>query len=356
MASLDTIRQILSLSFAGNTLFDYSFAAVVFIISIFILKIFKFIIVHKLKKLTKKTKTEIDDLIIDIIDRVHWPFYILLSLYISVQTIVIPDYAVTALHYIFIILFTYYIVKGINSIIDYSSEKIIQKAEKENKGEDTSFVGVLSRIIKIIMWIFAFVLVLSNMGYNISTILAGLGIGGIAIALALQSILGDIFAAFSLYFDKPFQKGDFIIIDNDMGTVKHIGIKTTRIETLQGQELVVSNKELTDKRINNYKKMEKRRVAFGFGVTYQTPTAKLKKIPDNVKKIINSIKGVEANRIHFKQFGDSSLNFEVVYYIDSNDYNVYMDVQQEINLKIKQEFEKEKIEFAYPTQTIFVEK
>jgi small-conductance mechanosensitive channel len=356
MASLDTIKQILSVSFAGNTLFDYTFAAVVFIISLFILKIFKFVIVNKLKKLAKKTKTEIDDLIIHIIDKVHWPFYILLSLYIAIQTIIIPAYAVKAIGYIFIILITYYFVKGINSIIDYSAEKIIQKAEKEEKGADTSFVGVLSRIFKIVVWIFAVVLILANMGYNISTILAGLGIGGVAIALALQSILGDVFAAFSLYFDKPFQKGDFIIIDDDMGVVKHIGIKSTRIETLQGQELIISNKELTDRRINNYKKMEKRRVAFSFGVVYQTPTAKLKKIPDTVKSIINHIKGVEANRVHFNQFADSSLNFEVVYYIDSNEYGVYMDVQQEINLKIKEAFEKEKIEFAYPTQTIFVEK
>jgi len=165
-----------------------------------------------------------------------------------------------------------------------------------------------------------------------------------------------LFSAFAIYFDKPFKDGDFIIIGNDMGTIKHIGIKSTRIQTLEGQELVVSNSELTSIRVNNYMKMEDRRVVFKFGVEYSTSLEKLKKINEIVKKIVKGAKNADLDRVHFKEFGDFSLNYEVVYYIHSPDYTEYMDVQQEINFKLKEAFEKEGIVFAFPTQTIFLEK
>jgi small-conductance mechanosensitive channel len=141
-----------------------------------------------------------------------------------------------------------------------------------------------------------------------------------------------------------------------MGTVKDIGLKSTRIVTLNGQELVVSNHEITSARINNYKKMQKRRIVFSFGVKYETPLKKLKKIPLIVKNILDKTELAELNRVHFKSFGDFSLVYEVVYFMLVPDYNKYMDTQQEINLALKREFEREKIEFAYPTQTIYYSK
>jgi small-conductance mechanosensitive channel len=168
--------------------------------------------------------------------------------------------------------------------------------------------------------------------------------------------LADIFASFSIHFDKPFKVGDFIIIGNDMGTVKKIGIKSTRITTLEGDELVVSNRDLTETRVHNYKRMRKRRVSFELGVEYSTPVKKLKKIPKIVEGIIKGIDLLEFDRAHFKNFGDFSLNFEVVYYLKSKDYNVYMDKQQEINLKIKEKFDKERIKIAFPTQQIFLKR
>ena len=348
------IKEVLAYYLGGNTLYDYSFALIVFIISIIVLKVFKSVILSRLKKLAKKTKTDIDDLIVDILDKMHWPFYFLIALYLAVQTLILPDYIANGIYYAFIIFITYYIVRGIQSIIDFFTHRVIDKRIK--KKADISFVYILSRFFKISLWLIAFLLILSNLGYNISTLLAGLGIGGIAIALAIQNILGDIFAAFSLYFDRPFEVGDFIIIDNDKGIVKKIGIKSTRIQTLEGQELVISNRELTDKRINNYKKMEKRRVAFTVGVTYQTPTRKLEKIPRIIESILRKMKELELDRVHFRTFGPYSLDFEIVYYLGTRDFKEYMDTQQKINLQIKKAFEKEKIEFAYPTQTVFVEK
>ena len=187
-------------------------------------------------------------------------------------------------------------------------------------------------------------------------LIAGLGIGGLAVGLALQGILGDLFSAFTIYFDKPFEEGDFIIIGNDMGTIKHIGIKSTRIQALGGQELVISNSELTSTRVNNYKKMDTRRVVFGFGLEYKTSVAKLEKIKKIVEGVVKKEKHSTLDRVHFKGFGDSSLDFEVVYYVDSNDYNIYMDVQEKINLGIKGLIEKEGVSFAFPSRTVYTKK
>ena len=215
---------------------------------------------------------------------------------------------------------------------------------------------ILNKIIKGVLWAVAVIIILSNFGYNVSALAAGLGIGGLAIAFAMQNILSDVFASFSIYFDKPFRIGDFIIVGDDLGTVKHIGIKTTRIQTLQGQELIISNKELTETRVNNYKKMERRRISFTFGVEYGTKLKQLKKISSIVKEILDKIKIADLDRVHFKQFGDFSLNFEVVYYVNKPDYLTYMDTQQEINFALKERFEKEGIVFAFPTQTIYLNK
>ena len=211
-------------------------------------------------------------------------------------------------------------------------------------------------IVKVAVWILGIVFLLSNLGYDVTSIIAGLGIGGIAIALAAQTILGDLFSYFVILFDRPFEIGDFIIIDDKMGVVEYIGIKTTRLRTLSGEQLICSNKDLTDSRVHNYKRMQKRRVVFSIGVTYQTPADVLESIPRLVKEIIEKKDAVIYDRGHFAGFGDFSLNFEFVYYVLSSDYNKYMNTQQEILLNIYRSFENKKIDFAYPTQTIFLEK
>ncbi|MCK4428221.1 MAG: mechanosensitive ion channel family protein, partial [candidate division Zixibacteria bacterium] len=193
-------------------------------------------------------------------------------------------------------------------------------------------------------------------GFKISTVIAGLGIGGIAVALAAQAILGDLFSYFSILFDRPFEVGDFIILDDYLGTIEHIGIKTTRVRSLGGEQLVFSNADLTNSRLRNYKRMAKRRVVFKLGVTYQTTLEQVKEIPTIIKNIIQNITDTVFDRAHFSSYGDFSLVFETVYYVLSRDYNKYMNIQQEINFAIKEEFEKRGIEFAYPTQTLFLEK
>ncbi len=195
-----------------------------------------------------------------------------------------------------------------------------------------------------------------NLGFKISTVGAGLGIGGIAVALAAQALLGDLFAYFTILFDRPFEIGDFILLGDHMGTIERLGIKTTRISSLSAEQIVISNKDLTDSRVRNYKRMEKRRVVFRIGGTYQTPAEALKAIPDVVADVFRGIEGASLDRVHFFSYGAFSLIYEIVYYVDGNDYTKYMDIQQAANLRIYEEFEKRKIEFAYPTQTLYVNK
>ena len=213
--------------------------------------------------------------------------------------------------------------------------------------------GVVT-LLKTAVWAAAAAFLLDNLGFNITTLLAGVGIGGVAVALASQAILGDLFSYFVILFDKPFQRGDFIIVGDKMGAVEYVGLKTTRLKSLGGEELVFSNTDLTNSRVHNYKKMDRRRVAFKIGVTYETPSEKLKRIPAIIKDIITNIEGATFDRSHFQGYGDFALVFETVYYVAGPDYNIYMDIQQQINFAIKDELEKLGVEFAYPTQTVYL--
>ncbi|MDD3920628.1 MAG: mechanosensitive ion channel family protein [Eubacteriales bacterium] len=205
---------------------------------------------------------------------------------------------------------------------------------------------------KFIIWSVIVILFLQNIGVKIDALIAGLGISGLAIAFAAQVVLEDVFCYFTIFFDRPFELGDYIVVGEQMGTVEHIGVKTTRLRALDGEQLVLSNKDLTSSRIQNYKTMEKRRVVLHLGVTYDTPADTMQQIPGIIKEIIQKTPDTEFARAHFYAFNDSSLDFEIVYFILSSDYDLFMDRQQEVGLKVKALFDERGINFAFPTQTL----
>lgn len=224
---------------------------------------------------------------------------------------------------------------------------------EEDAATVTTFTA-LGFIGRIALWTVVLLLALDNLGVEVSALIAGLGIGGVAVALALQNVLGDLFASLSIVLDKPFVIGDFIIVDNYLGTIEHVGLKTTRVRSLSGEQLIFANSDLLKSRIRNYKRMVERRIVFTLGVTYQTPYEKLKKIPQIIKEVLEKQENARLDRAHFKEYGDFSLNYEIVYYVQSPDYYLYMDIQQAVNLEIYRRFQEEGIEFAYPTQTLFL--
>ncbi len=346
-------NPIMSYSIWGNSILDYTISLAVFLVLLVALKYTQILILKYLKRLSQKTKTDIDDTLVQIVRTVKPPFYSFLTLYIAVKILTTSDLIDKIFNSVLLIWIVYQITLASQIFITYILKKSFN--DEEDKGVQNA-VGILNTFAKVVIWATGILLVLSNLGVNITSLVAGLGIGGIAIAFALQKILGDLFSSFAIYLDKPFKAGDFIVIGDQSGTVEKIGIKTTRIKTLQGEELIIPNQELTSSHIRNFKKMEKRRAVFSFGITYETPTSKLREIPNMIEGIISPIKFAELDRVHFRTFDDSALTYEVVYYVESNEYMTYMDIQQEINLQIKESFEKEGIDMAYPTQTIYLNK
>jgi small-conductance mechanosensitive channel len=217
-------------------------------------------------------------------------------------------------------------------------------------------VSALGFVGRIALWTVVLLLALDNLGVDVTALVAGLGVGGIAVALAAQNILGDLFASMSIVLDKPFVLGDFVAVGEFMGSVEHVGLKTTRIRSLTGEQLVFSNADLLQSRLRNYGRMKERRVLFALGVVYHTPRDKLARIPDLLREAVQSENKARFDRAHFKGFAASSLDFEVVYYMTVPDYSTYMDVQQAINLRIVELFAADGIDFAYPTQTVHVVK
>ena len=332
-------------------------AVIIFVLTFLIGWIVYHIFAHYFTKWAKKTKTTIDD---EIIKNVKKPIYflvLLIGFWYAIDQLVFLDEYDIYIGYLFltleILLIAYIITRVINVLLTWYTDRLVRKTKKE---VSTNIVIIFRKLLHVIVYIFAFITILYFSEIDLSGALVGLGVGGIAIAFALQNVLSDAFSAFSIFFDRPFEIGDFIVVGDDAGTVTHVTMKSTRIKLLRGEELVISNRTILDKSIHNYKKLKKRRIVFTIGVTYGTPIKKLKKIEGIIREVIGKCPMCDIDRIHFREFGAFSLNFEIVYFIDSSDYNKYMDIQQQINFGIAEAFEKEKIEIAFPTQTIFLAK
>ena len=273
-------------------------------------------------------------------------------IYIGINYLELSEKANQVIRIAVAVIITYFVLRLISTTALHGLQSYVRRQEH---GEDKiKQLGGIMLLLNILIWVIGIIFLFDNLGYNVGTIIAGLGIGGIAIALAAQNILGDLFNYFVIFFDRPFEIGDFIILDDKKGSVEHIGIKTTRLKSLSGEQLIVSNSDLTTSRLHNYKRMERRRIEFRIGLTYQTSLEQVKEVPVIIRNIITSMEGATIDRTHFKEYGDSGLIFETVYFVENAEFNSYMDIQQEINLKLFEEFEKRKIDFAYPSLSVYL--
>lgn len=349
---IDFFQNYLSL---GQLESEVVVSIIIFLLAItigwIVYSLFKRYLVHW----AKETETTIDDQILRNIKAPIILLALLLGLHYALQPLSFLGSYSETISQLFsvaqILVATFIIVRVLNILVSWFGERA-----KSEKRMSEHLLSILKQILRAIVYLFALFAIMSVFNVDLSGIVVGLGVGGIAIALALQNILADAFSAFLIYFDRPFEIGDYIVIGEYSGTVKKIGIRSTRIQLLQGEELVISNRELTTTSIRNFKKLKKRRVVFKFGVAVDTPLMKLKKIPQLVKEIINDVKLAEFDRAHFSEFGDFTFNFEVIYYIKTPNYQKYMDIKQAINFGLLEAFEKENIVMPYPTQTILFEK
>ncbi|MCK4906457.1 MAG: mechanosensitive ion channel family protein [Spirochaetes bacterium] len=347
---------ILDYVFYHNSVKKWLIALAVTIGVMILLSFVKRIVHSKLSKFAAKTKTSIDDFITEVISKTKFFFFFFIGIYFGSKVLNLPVKNTQLLGKITIVILLIQVAIWVNHLITILLEKYRKLKMLEENASARASISAISFISKLLLWIIITGLILDNLGFDITTLVAGLGVGGIAVALAAQNILGDLFASFLIVLDKPFVIGDFVIVDNFMGVIENVGLKTTRIRSLGGEQLIFANSDLLKSRIRNYKRMTERRVVFGFGVTYQTSYEKLQKIPDLVKEIIVSVEDTRFDRAHFAKYNDSSLDFEVVYYCLTPDYNKYMDMQQKINLDLFKRFEQDKVDFAYPTQTVYIEK
>lgn len=347
--------EFLEIVYLGNTVQNWLIALVILLVTFMVLKIIQRLVISRLSKLAAATDNQVDDLLVSMLKQTKFLILLVASAYLASQAITIkPSIAVLWQKAVILIL----IVQGglwASAGISFALGRTIQKRMDQDASSATT-ISLLGFVARLVLWVIVLLLVLDNLGVNITGLVAGLGIGGIAVALAVQNILGDLLASLSIVLDKPFVIGDFVVVDALSGTVEHIGLKTTRVRSLSGEQLIFSNNDLLKSRIRNYKRMEERRIVFGFGVVYQTPQEKLTLIKTMVGDIVKKQENARLDRVHFKDYGDSSLNFEVVYFVAKPDFNLYMDVQEAINLEIFRRFAEEGIEFAYPTQTLYLQK
>lgn len=335
----------------GNAVSEWLIAIGLAAVSTIGLGIVKRLIVFRLGKLAEKTETDIDDMLIDLVKRTRRIILFAVGVWIGARYLVLPDEADAWFHKgLRLVIFVQLGLWAIG-LLDYGIHKIT--GGKDSDAARKMGVSVLNLIGRTLIWSTIALLVLQNVfDQNVTALLTGLGVGGIAVALALQNVLGDLFASISILLDKPFVVGDAITVGDFTGTVEQIGIKTTRLKSVNGEQIIMGNSDLVHSRIRNFKRLQERRAVFTIGVTYQTSREKLDRIPAMLREIVERAPQVRFDRAHFAKFADSALVFEVAYFVQHPDYQTYMDAQQAINYAILARFASERIDFAYPTQVV----
>ena len=338
--------------FLGNPIIDWLAALGLAAGVTLALYLAKLVLVRRLSRIAARTTTRLDDVAVEMAGATRLLAMAALGIYAGAALLELGEGSRMVLHRaaiaVALVQAALWGDRGVRAWLSQYHE------EREKDPARATSTAALAFIVRIVLWAVIALMILDNLGVNITTLVASLGIGGIAIALAVQNVLGDLFASLSIVLDKPFVIGDFITVDDRAGTVEYVGLKTTRVRALGGEEIIFSNNDLLKSRIHNLKRMERRRAAFTVGVEYGTDEALLREIPGMLAELIKAQQGVSFDRAHFKRFGASSLDFEAVYFVDSPDHLVFMDIQQEINFRIYGAFRDRGIAFAFPTQTLHI--
>lgn len=338
-------------TFLGNDFTSWSIALAVASGALLLALAAKALVLRALASLASRTESDLDDVALAVLSSTGKLAVAALALYAGAQALTLSAKAASLVQSLALIaLFLQVAMWGDLGVREWL--KRYRARHSADNAASTTSTAALGFVARAGIWLVVALMALDNFGVNITTLVASLGIGGIAVALALQNILGDLFSSLSIVLDKPFVVGDFITVDGVSGTVEYVGLKTTRVRGLGGEQIVFSNTDMLQSRIHNYKRMQTRRIAFTIGVTYETEAEKLRALPDMIGEIVKRQSQATFDRAHFKGFGPSSLDFEIVYIVNSADYQTYMDIQQAINLDLFNCFARETIAFAYPTQTI----
>jgi small-conductance mechanosensitive channel len=340
----------MNLVFLNNSSATWLVALSVAVAVTFGLYALKVVLVRRIGEWAARTETRADDIAVAALDATHFLVLAIMGLYAGAAALhLAPGVDLLLKRTATTAGLLQAAIWGDSALRGWLVQYRDSRNDDPGRATSAAAIGFISRIA---LWAVFALMVLDNLGFNITTLVASLGIGGIAVALAVQNILGDLFASLSIVLDKPFVIGDVINVGGVAGTVEYVGLKTTRVRSVNGEQIIFSNADLLKSRIHNMKRMDSRRVAFTIGVTYDTPEPQLRAIPGLVADIVSAQPQVSFDRAHFSGLGPSSLNFEVVYTVNTPDYAVHMDVQQEIYFRLVKAFAERGVEFAFPTQTL----
>ena len=347
--------QFLDQTFYNNSVRQWGIALAVALASFLALLLLRRLLVGRLGAIAKRTTTELDDILVEMVGRTNPFFLAATAVVFGSRFLIFPP---TTDRYFAagfaIVLLVQCGLWGATAVDLWIHRRAGLRAAHADVASVTT-MRALGIGAKLVLWLIVFITALDKFGVNVTTLVTGLGIGGVAIALAVQNVLGDLFAALSIVFDKPFDVGDSIAVDQMQGTVERIGLKTTRVRSVSGEQIIISNSELLKSRIRNYKRQLDRRVVFTTDVTYGTTPETVARIPGMIREVVSSQQPVRFDRSHFTQYTDSALRIETVYFVLDADYGRYLDIQQTINLELLRRFRAEKIELAFPTRTVVLE-
>ncbi|HYF13919.1 MAG TPA: mechanosensitive ion channel family protein [Phycisphaerales bacterium] len=310
-----------------------------------------------IERVSKRTRTKFDDVALECVRKLRSWWAIIIALYAGMQVLALPLWIDRGAKYAAVAATAVQLFILLRVVVDFGLEQAISHRRTEKGEPDPSVkgsLGVLRFLVLLVMGIGVLLLALDNMDVEVTPLLTGLGVGGIAIALAVQNILSDIFSSLTIVLDKPFVVGDFIVVGDKNGTVERIGVKTTRVRALSGEELVFANSDLLGSRVQNFRRMRERRVVTTFGVTYETPREKLVLIPGVIREAIARRDGTRIDRCHLKALSSYSIDFELVYFVLTPDYNTFMDIHQALLLDVMEKFSAQGVSFAYPTSVQYM--
>lgn len=347
--------RFLDQRFLDNSVRAWAIAIAVAVAAFFVLLLIRRLLLGRLSAIAKRTTTELDDILVEIVARTRPYFLAAAAAVFGSRFLVLPATTDVYVGGAFaLVLLVQCGMWGATAVDLWINQRLNRRVTGVDVASATT-IRALGIGIKVLLWVIVFITALDKFGVNVTTLVTGLGIGGVAVALAVQNILGDLFAALSIVLDKPFDVGDFITVDQVAGTVERIGLKTTRLRSISGEQVIASNSDLLKSRIRNYKRMVERRVVFTTDVTYDTPPETMARIPAIIREVVSAQQPVRFDRSHFTQYTDSALRIETVYFVLDADYTRYLDIQQTINLEVLRRFNADRIGFAFPTRTIVME-
>jgi small-conductance mechanosensitive channel len=348
------LKELFDWSFFNNPAWRWMVAGAVALGVLFVLLVLRRIARKQYARFAATPEDELLELPLHVASRTTFAFLLIASIFLGVETLELPDKVVRVLVTLFTVAGCWQMGLWATTAVLAAIDRKQRKALAVDRASAGS-LGIIGFMARLTIWALVLLLTLDNLGIQIKPLLAGLGIGGIAVALAAQNILGDLFASLSITLDRPFVLGDNLQIDDFSGTVEYIGVKSTRLRSVNGEQIIIPNSNLVASRVRNNTRATERRVVFTVSISQDTPLAELQKIPGLIRSLIEANADVRFDRSHFAKITAASFDFEAVYIVKTTDYNRHMDILQQLNLRVVEAFEKQGVAFAYPMQRLYLE-